>query len=103
MTVSFGVGPVIVFQTFLIKSTASAAILFIASHLLPVFPLLIKSPYKSCFLNIPLFMRVRKRFDAEKKTEKMDEKRASECRDKMLAFCHDRTQPADAFCVNPGI
>ena len=31
----------------------------------------------------------------------LDKKRASECRDKMLAFCHDRTQPADAFCVNP--
>ena len=27
---------------------------------------LIKSPYKTCLLNIPCFMRVRKRFDAEK-------------------------------------
>ena len=27
---------------------------------------LIKSPYKNYFLNIPYFMRVRKRFDAEK-------------------------------------
>ena len=31
-----------------------------------VFPQLIKSPYKTYFLNISLFMRVRKRFDAEK-------------------------------------
>ncbi len=27
---------------------------------------LIKSPYKTCFLNIPYFMQVRKHFDAEK-------------------------------------
>ena len=31
-----------------------------------VFPRLIKSPYKTYIQNIPLFMRVRKRFDAEK-------------------------------------
>ena len=31
-----------------------------------VFPLLVKSPYKTCFLNIPYFMRVRKRLNAEK-------------------------------------
>ena len=31
-----------------------------------VLPRLIKSPYKIYFLNIPYFMRVRKRFDAEK-------------------------------------
>ena len=31
-----------------------------------VLPRLIKSPYKTYFLNIPYFMRVRKRFDAEK-------------------------------------
>ena len=32
-----------------------------------VLPQLIKSPYKTCFLNIPCFMRVRKLFDAEKR------------------------------------
>ncbi len=31
-----------------------------------VLPQLIKSTYKTYFQNIPLFMRVRKRFDAEK-------------------------------------
>jgi len=31
-----------------------------------VLPRLIKSPYKTRLLNIPLFMRVRKRFEAEK-------------------------------------
>ena len=31
-----------------------------------VFPRLIKSPYKMYSLNIPYFMRVRKRFDAKK-------------------------------------
>ena len=31
-----------------------------------VLPRLIKSPYKIYFLNIPYFMRVRKRLDAEK-------------------------------------
>ena len=31
-----------------------------------VLPRLIKSPYKTYFLNIPYFMRVRKRLDAEK-------------------------------------
>ena len=32
-----------------------------------VLPRLIKSPYKIYFLNIPYFMRVRKRLDAEKR------------------------------------
>ena len=31
-----------------------------------VLPPLVKSPYKTCFLNIPYFMRVRKRLSAEK-------------------------------------
>ena len=31
-----------------------------------VLPRLVKSPYKTCLLNIPLFMRVRKRLDAGK-------------------------------------
>jgi hypothetical protein len=31
-----------------------------------VFPRLINSPYKTYFQNIPYFMRVRKRLDAEK-------------------------------------
>ena len=33
---------------------------------LSVLPRLVKSLYKTYFLNIPYFMRVRKRFDAEK-------------------------------------
>ena len=38
-----------------------------AVHLKPVvLSRLIKSPYKTYIQNIPLFMRVRKRFDAEK-------------------------------------
>ncbi|WP_407450222.1 hypothetical protein [Fibrobacter sp.] len=36
------------------------------SPFLPVLPQLIKIPYKTRFLNIPYFMPVRKRFDAEK-------------------------------------
>ena len=31
-----------------------------------VLPQLVKSPYKTFFLKLPYFMRVRKRFDAEK-------------------------------------
>ena len=37
-----------------------------AGSLRAVFPLLIKSPYKTYYLNIPYFMRVRKRLNAEK-------------------------------------
>jgi hypothetical protein len=40
------------------------------SPFLPVLPQLIKSPYKTYFLNIPYFIRVRKRFDAEKNQKK---------------------------------
>ena len=35
-------------------------------YILAVLPRLVKSPYKIYFQNIPLFMRVRKRFDAKK-------------------------------------
>jgi hypothetical protein len=53
--------------TVLIKESF-LTVFILNSVLLPSvgFPRLIKSPYKLNFLNIPLFMRFRKRFDSEK-------------------------------------
>ena len=51
-----------------------------------VLPSLIKSPYKTYFWNISLFMRVRKRFDAEKIVKQGDYLDAKELSIKDCSF-----------------
>ena len=54
-------------DSFVAKESVKACPVFIPYEAARwVFPRLIKSPYKMYSLNIPYFMRVRKRFDAKK-------------------------------------